>query len=99
MAQFNSFLAIICFSSSSVNAKKKFRGVLHLLHMRVIFYLASWKVVLDFTWLLNLVYLADTSMEFGDKPLGCDSVFFCHMAKQGLYEFLRTLHKLTNQDK
>ena len=31
------FLIIICFSSSSVNAKKKFWGVIHLLHVCVIF--------------------------------------------------------------
>ena len=31
------FLIIICFSSSSINAKKKFWGVPHLLHMCVIF--------------------------------------------------------------
>ena len=83
MAQFNSFLVIICFSSSSVNAKKKFRGVPHLLHMCVIFYLASWKVALDFTCLLNLFHLIDTSMEFGHKPLGCDSEVFLSYGDTG----------------
>ena len=32
------FLIIICFSSSSINGKKKFWGVPHLLHLWVIFY-------------------------------------------------------------
>ena len=32
------FLIIICFSSSSINGKKKFWGVPHLLHLCVIFY-------------------------------------------------------------
>ena len=37
LAHFNSFLIIIWFSSSSINSKKKFCGVPHLLHMCVIF--------------------------------------------------------------
>ena len=36
LALFNSFLIIICFSSSSINVKKKFWYVPHLLHMCVI---------------------------------------------------------------
>ena len=36
------FLIIICFSSSSINGKKKFWGVPHLLHMCVIFLTAIW---------------------------------------------------------
>ena len=35
------FLIIICFSNSSINAKKKFWGVPHLLHMCMIF----WKLL------------------------------------------------------
>ena len=36
------FLIIICFSSSSINAKKKFWGVPHFLHMCVIFKFYKW---------------------------------------------------------
>ena len=39
MAHFNSFFNNYCFSSLSINAKKKFWGVPHLLHMCVVFYL------------------------------------------------------------
>ena len=44
------FLIIICFSGSSINAKKKFWGALHLLHMCVIFL----KSLVFFVWIYIL---------------------------------------------
>ena len=55
LAHFNSFLIIICFSSSWINAKKSFWGVPHLLHICVIFY--QFLCLLNSLWIIHISYV------------------------------------------
>ena len=61
LAHFNSFLIIVCFSSSSVNAKNKFWGVPHLLHICVIFF----KIYFWVSWWTKIALR--TSVQFQTK--------------------------------